>query len=115
MAKAEARVVVEYIIELPADIVVSKVDAFIKNEIDEGADSENIKSRIVTDVAFAERPGIVEKYKAVYQALDLVEGLLDVSKDKDTGAEATIEAMRPIVTEIMDQVSDEEDEEDGKT
>jgi hypothetical protein len=110
--KAEVKVVVEYIMEIPADIMVAKVDDYIANELDEGADSNNIKKRTVTDVAFAERPGIVDRYQALYQVMDMVETLTDPESLAAGGdPKEKIESIYPIVSTVLDQVGEDEEEE----
>jgi len=107
MAKSEVRVMVEYIIEMPSDIMLTKVDDFIKNEIDEGADSENIKGRTITDVAFAEQPGIVDQYHIVKGALDMVQGVIETNKDN---AGEAMESIKVLVDQAIEEVGDDEDE-----
>jgi hypothetical protein len=109
--KAEVKVVVEYIIELPADIMVAKVDDYIANELDEGADSNNIKRRTVTDVAFAERPGLVDRYQALFQVVDMVETISDPSNSNGEDAKEKLDTIFPLVSNALDQVEEEEEEE----
>lgn len=86
MAKSEAKVTVEYIIDMPDDIQVNEVDDFISNALDDLTDSKIIRSRMVTDVSFAENPGIVERYQKMEAVLEELEGMTDPSATKTADA-----------------------------
>ncbi len=98
---SEARIVVEYIIEMPDDIMVSQVDDFIKNEIDEGADSNNIKNRIVADVSFIDGAGIFDKYHIAKEAL---ENIADVIR-----SEGDVETINLIVEGVSEMLCEDDD------
>lgn len=110
--KAEVKVVVEYIIELPGDIMVAKVDDYVNNELDEGADSNKIKKRTVTDLAFAERPGIVERFQSLYQAADLAESMADPENLAGGDIKERLEAIHPVLSGALDAIDEANEEEE---
>ena len=112
MEQAEIKVTVEYIIKAPGDIMVSQVDEYVNDALDEGLDSKSVIGRVITDVAFAERPGIIERMNKSLAILNRVEMLTDPSH-QDPDSPFKVEDIYPAVSAFLDEVSDEEDEEEG--
>lgn len=113
MEKAEIKITVEYLIKIPADIMVVKVDDYIKDQLDDGADSENVISRRITDVAFAERPGIVDRMNEALQILNRVEAMTNPD-NQDPEEPMTLEDVHPFVEDFLDKVEDEEGDEEAE-
>lgn len=109
MKQAEIKVTVEYIIRAPGDIQVAQVDEFVNDALDDGADSKCITARAITDVAFAERPGIVERMNESLAILTKVEELTD-PEHQDPEAPLKPEDIYPAVSAFLDRVDDEESE-----
>ena len=109
MENAEIKVVVEYLIKIPADIMVIKVDDYVKDQLDDGADSTTIVSRRITDVAFAERPGIIERMNEALEVLNRVEALTN-PENQDKTDPMTLEDIHPFVEEFLDEVDAENGE-----
>ena len=112
MEQAEIKVTVQYIIKAPADIMVAQVDEYISDALDDGADSKTIVTRVITDVAFAERPGIVERMNESLQVLNRVEMLTD-PENQDPNAPFKAEDIYPVVSAFLDKIGDAEEEEEG--
>ncbi len=110
MQQAEIKVTVEYIIKAPADIMVAQVDEYVKDALDDGIDSKAIVARVITDVAFAERPGIVERMSESLAVLNRVEMLTD-PENQDPASPFKAEDIYPFVSTFLDKVSDEEEAE----
>ncbi len=109
MEQSEIKVTVEYIIKAPADIMVSQVDEYVQDALDDGADSKVIKARIVTDLAFAERPGIVERMSESLAVLNRIEMLTD-PENQDPSTPFKVEDIHPFVSTFLDKVEEEEEE-----
>jgi hypothetical protein len=112
MEQSEIKVTVQYIIKAPGDIMVAQVDEYINDALDEGADSKSITTRVITDVAFAERPGIVERMNASLKVLNQLEMLTDPA-NQDPNAPIKVDDIYPMITELLDAIEDEDDEEEG--
>lgn len=113
MEQSEIKVTVQYIIKAPGDIMVAQVDEYINDALDEGADSKSITARVITDVAFAERPGIVERMNESLKVLNQVEMLTDPA-NQDPNAPVKVDDIYPLISDLLDKISDEEsDEEEG--
>jgi len=109
----EVRVIVEYVLDLPQDIQINHMDAFINNTLDEGSDAESIKSRIITNVDIVERSDMAGSNKDMFQALEVVETL---SNPENTGAvdlDEINEVMKKIHEISSGTLNDMDNEEDG--
>ena len=111
MEQAEIKVTVEYVIKAPADIMVAQVDEYINDALDEGADSEHMVSRIITDVAFAERPGIVERMNEALKVLNNVEIMTDPDNQHPENPVKTSE-IYPMVSAFLDVIGEVDESED---
>lgn len=109
MNASEIKVTVEYIIKAPGDIQVAQVDEFVNDALDEGADSKSIKGRVITDVAFAERPGIIDRMNESLSILNRVEMLTDPD-NQDPDAPLKPDDIYPVVSSFLDKVGDGEED-----
>ena len=98
MAKSEAKVIVEYIIDMPVDIQVNEVDNFISNALDDN-DPNTIRSRVVTDISFAEHPGLVERYQRMEAVLQELESMTEPGTTKRVDPQ---EEIYPLVKGTLD-------------
>ena len=111
MEESEIKITVEYVIKSPADIMVSQVDEYLNDALDEGADCKHIVSRIITDVAFAERPGIVERMNEALKVLNHVEMMTDPDNQNPESPTKAADVY-PIVSGLLDVIGEDEDEAD---
>lgn len=109
MQTSEIKVTVEYIIKAPGDIQVGQVDEYVNDALDDGADSKNIRARAITDIAFAERPGIVERMNESLAILNKVEMLTD-PENQDPESPIKPEDIYPVVSSFLDKVEEEEED-----
>lgn len=113
MEQSEIKVVVEYIIKAPADIMVSQVDEYLNDTLDDGADSKHIISRIITDVAFNERPGIVERMTEAINVLSRIEVMTDPDNNQNPETRTKPEDIYPAVSALLDVIGEVEEGETG--
>jgi len=103
----EVKIVVEYILKLPPDIQVNEVEPFLNNSLDEGTDAESVISRIIKEVEFAEKPGLVETSIKMTEILGQIES---ISEDEELENEDKVDIIQKLSNEALDEIEKKAEE-----
>ena len=106
MNNSEVKIMVEYLIDLPKDIQVSKVQNYLEGCLDEGGDSESVKSRIILDIEFMEQQGIIDSNIEMAETLGQLEGIGD---DESINDDDKLTLMKSLTKTMLDKIEKKEE------